>query len=107
MLGKPRAGHFATKKDFDHLKTTHPRECAAQLRQLMDGVHAWLQTGVLAPGQDGIEDATHMVSTAGGGMPGEVETRVQLEWKVDPNAMFFKMGWTMATAKKFLKEVEK
>jgi hypothetical protein len=103
MLGKPRAEHFATKEDFKQLKAKAPEVVKGRLREIMEGREAWFEVGTLAAGQPGREDATHRVSQAGGGPGGEgAEVRVQLELREDHNALFYKMGWTLAEAEAFL-----
>jgi hypothetical protein len=102
MLGKPRAEHFRTKDDFYQLRAKAPDEAKAQLMRLRDGRFAWFETGALAAGVKGLTDNTHRVASAGDMTGGDGGAQVQLELREDPNALFYKMGWTLAEAEAFI-----
>jgi hypothetical protein len=96
MIGPPSIWHFATKSDYYKMLALYPDEARARFWALWKGRFAWFETGVLVDGDEGLTDGTHKVveyKDEFGQEPGPA-VRVQLEYRVDPNALFYMLGFT-------------
>jgi len=85
---------LSTKEDYMNCMEAWPGETKAALRSLWADRFAWREAGELAEGDDGIEDASHMVVTKEGSEGAGLPVRVQIELVTDPNARVYRMGFT-------------
>jgi hypothetical protein len=103
MRGSPKV--YGTIQDFQNVANAYPVEAATALQNLMDARFIWKQSKVLERREDGIEDSTHKIVLTGNDMDQDAPQQlVQMELAEDENAAFFRMGWTMAKAEKFIKQ---
>ncbi|MBR0098777.1 MAG: hypothetical protein IJP90_03580, partial [Treponema sp.] len=81
-----------------------PEETKAELRRLIAGRFEFVQTGVLAEGEDGVEDESHKVLiTQETDSEGRTfEKRVQFELREDANARLFRLGFTLEEAERLV-----
>lgn len=89
MRGFPKT--LATKRDYMNCMKLYPEETKRALRSLLAGRYRWEETGELADGDSGTEDAGHRVDERDG-------KRVQMERREDPAARLFLLGFTVAEA---------
>ena len=92
MRGFPQV--LSTKEDYMNCIEEWPEETRAALRTLWADRFAWREAGELAEGNDGIEDASHMVVTKEGSEGSGLPVRVQMELVSDPNARVYRLGFT-------------
>lgn len=101
MIGAARLGHFKTKIDYYNLLKREPETAKARLEELKAGRFVWFAVGILTEGEAGQEDETHKVIETDGEM-GEEPGRVQYALLEDPNAEFFRLGFTLEEAEIFM-----
>jgi hypothetical protein len=100
MRGFPR--HLNTKVDYLHVRAEFPADqWQPKFQLLLDGRFAWLPVGPLADGDAGVADSTHRVVEHADGQ-GQIVERVQEEWREDPNATIFRLGFTVAEVEALL-----
>ena len=102
MRGFPES--FATKQDYLNGIATYPEKTKAELRRLIAGRFEFVQTGVLAEGEEGVEDESHKVLiTQETDSEGRTfEKRVQFELREDANARLFRLGFTLEEAERLV-----
>jgi len=98
MRGFPN--HLNTKQDFLNLLDDYPDETRAALQTLIDEKNQWLNTGLLGSDDKGITDGSHKVVEVENAAE-EIE-RYQYEFKEDPNAKIFQLGFTVEEVQKLL-----
>jgi len=92
MRGFPQV--LSTKEDYMNCMEAWPDETRAALRQLLADRFVWKEAGELAEGEDGMEDASHMVVAKEGSEGAGLPVRVQMELAADPNARVYRLGFT-------------
>ncbi len=94
MRGFPK--HLSTRDDYLYVRENFPPEqWRPRFQALLDERFAWLPVGPLAAGEPGIEDATHRVVEHTDEREQVIE-RVQEEYREDPNAAIFRLGFAVA-----------
>lgn len=101
MRGFPK--HMNTKQDYLNLKDKFPEETRAALQRLLDERIQWLDVGVLAKGEAGLEDKTHKIIEVEL-MEGGTE-RHQINYMKDPNARLYKLGVTVKEAENLISSI--
>jgi hypothetical protein len=105
MRGFPK--YLNTKTDYEYVKATFPPEqWRPRFQALLDERFAWLPVGPLADGQPGVEDETHRVLVNPAETGQNVPVRVQEEYREDPNATIFRLGFTVEEVTQILEEEE-
>ena len=94
MKGIPK--HLNTKQDFLNIKEMFPDESKSRFQELLDTKDTWMNMGKLEGA--GIEDKTHKIL----GVEMGNETLYQMEYKEDPNARIFRLGFTVEELEGFL-----
>ncbi len=106
MRGFP--GYLNTKRDYMNCLAVMPYETKAALQGLLDARYAWFPVRMLAQGEepaltDGQKVVVSNMNTPGG--EASAPERWLYEWREDKNASLFRMGFTVAEVKKFIKTV--
>jgi hypothetical protein len=101
MRGFPK--HLNTKADYLYVKENFPPEQSRPaFQRLLDERFAWLPVGPLKAGDKGLEDKTHRVVEMRDESGQNVTERVQEEYREDPNATIFRLGFTVEEVKEHL-----
>jgi hypothetical protein len=100
MKGFPKT--FNTKKDVELCLEKWPRQTKAFLQRILDNRFEWLIDRKLDSTEEGVENDTHKVSVVYD-EDGSMVERYQLEWKEDPNARLFRLGFTVDEAQELVK----
>ena len=94
---------FSTKGDFYNVREEFPDKVKEVLRNLMGARYIWVIDKELLAGTKGIEDSTHQVIKTMVDEDGEQrEATMQMKMVEDKNAEFYRLGWTVEEANKFL-----
>ena len=94
MKGFPR--HLNTKDDYQFVTANFPPDqWRPRVQALIDERFSWLPAGALAEGVPGLEDETHRVVEMRDDTGQHVIERVQEEYREDPNAVIFRLGFTV------------
>lgn len=100
MRGFPK--HLNTKNDYLYIRTEYPADqWRPRFQSLLDERYAWLPISTLADGETGIEDDTHRVIEHSDEQDQVVE-RVQEEYREDPHATIFRLGFTVSEVEALL-----
>lgn len=103
MFGFPKV--FSTKEDYYNSKAEYPAETKAHLKKVMDGRFIWQKDHELSEGETGINDATHKVimsASETGDMMNHQEVPVQMVLVEDMNSLFYRLGFTLDEANRFI-----
>lgn len=93
MRGMPK--HLNSKTDYLYLKQEfQPDQWRPRFQVLLDERYSWLPMGPLADGEPGIEDDSHRI-VEHTDEAGQVVERIQEEYREDPNALIFRLGFTV------------
>lgn len=90
MRGLPK--FFNTKQDYLNCLSEFATETKAELQKLLDYRFSWFDVAILEDPATGIEDDTHRV----------IEN-MQQEYREDPNARIFQLGFTVEEVEELLK----
>ncbi|WP_298434569.1 hypothetical protein [Geobacter sp.] len=94
MRGIPR--HLNTKQDYLTIRNEFPPEVwRPRFQALLDERFAWLPVGPLAEGEPGVTDDTHRVVELLDEASQTMIERIQEEYREDPNATIFRLGFTV------------
>jgi hypothetical protein len=94
MKGFP--GYLNTRADYEYVRDNFPPEqWRSRFQALLDERFSWLPVGPLAEGAPGVEDASHRVVEHYDGTGQAVVSRVQEEFREDPAALIFRLGFTV------------
>lgn len=100
MIGFPK--NLNTKEDYEYVrKNFQKEEWEKEFQNLLDTVNEWFNMGVLADGDTGTTDDTHRVTEDKQEDTGTV-TRTQWEYKENPDAKIFQLGYTVEEVKAIL-----
>ncbi len=100
MIGYPK--NLNTKEDYEYVRKNFPKdEWTPAFQDLLDTVNEWFNLGALADGETGTVDDTHKV-TEDRREDTDVVTRTQWEYKENPDAKIFQLGYTVAEVKAIL-----
>ena len=97
MRGKPK--HLNSKQDYINFVSMWPAEGKQKLQSLLDEKIYWVNTGKID--DDGITNETHKVSVLKDDEDNITE-RYQLEWKENPRAKIFRLGFTAEEVEKLI-----
>ena len=97
MRGKPK--HLNSKQDYINFAKLWPAEGKQKFQSLLDGKISWVNTGKID--DDGITDETHKVSILKDDEDNITE-KYQLEWKENPQAKIFRLGFTAEEVEKLI-----
>ena len=101
MRGFPK--HLNTRSDYEYVRTHFPCEkWEPYFKALLDTAYSWFFVGTLENESDGINDETHKVVTHQDVLHGE--QRIQYEWKKNPQAKIFEIGYTEDEVKDILSQ---
>lgn len=99
MIGYPST--LNDRADYEYVRENFPKsEWKQDFQDLLDTVYEWFNIGKLKDGEEGVTDETHKV-VDGGTEEGESE-RYQFEYKENPNARIFQLGYTVDEVKAIL-----
>lgn len=94
MRGFPK--HLNSKQDYLYvIQEFPPEQWLPRLQSLLYERFAWLPTGKLADGDNGVTDDTHRVIEMHDETGQVVVERVQEHYIEDPNATIFRLGFTV------------
>lgn len=100
MIGFPL--HLNTKHDYQFIHDHFPSaKWQLPWQALLDTKDAWLMTDLLQDEQSGVEDVTHRIEAVD--LPGGALEYYQYEFKEDPNALIFRLGFTAIEVEDTLK----
>ena len=100
MKGLP--AHLNTKDDYLNIKDTFCRTVWEPMFQaLLDSRLAWINVGGITEG-DGITNETHKVVNCS---VGELIVKFQFEFKEDPAAKIFRVGFTVGAVKEIVNSI--
>lgn len=100
MIGYPK--NLNTKEDYEYVRANFPKEeWQGEFQNLLDTVCEWFNMGVLADGDAGTTDDTHKVTEDKREDTATV-TRTQWEYKENPDAKIFRLGYTVDEVKAIL-----
>ncbi len=100
MIGYPK--NLNTKEDYEYVRKNFPKdEWEPAFQALLDTVNEWFNLGVLADDDAGTVDDTHKV-TEDRREDTDVVTRTQWEYKENPDAKIFQLGYTVVEVKAIL-----
>lgn len=100
MIGYPKT--LNTKEDYEYVRANFPKEeWQGEFQNLLDTVYEWFNMDALADGDAGITDDTHKV-TEDKREDMTTVTRTQWEYKENPDAKIFKLGYTVDEVKAIL-----
>lgn len=101
MNGYPKS--LNTREDYEYVLANFPREDWEQdFCDLLATVYEWENVGKLKDGEEGITDETHRVEVCE--MDESTVERYQYEYKENPNAKIFRIGYTVDEVKEILGE---
>ena len=101
MNGYPK--NLNTREDYEYVLANFPREDWEQdFCDLLVTVYEWENVGKLKDGEEGITDETHRVEVCE--MGESTVERYQYEYKENPNAKIFRIGYTVDEVKEILGE---
>lgn len=103
MIGYPKV--LNTRADYDVVRAAFPPEQWKPSWQRLvepENYMAWFPVRELAAGETGLTDDTHRVVEHG--MPEDPGPRWQEEWREDPDAKIFQLGFTVAEVEAALAE---
>lgn len=104
MRGFPK--HLNTKQDCQYIQKNFPKnQWKPVLQKILDGRFEWLNTKTLKLEEVGIADETHRVTEVKDETEKIIE-KYQQEYKEDPNAKLFKIGFTVSEMTDLLKSQE-
>jgi len=95
MRGMPQT--WNSKRDVLYCLDHWPTQAKHALQRFLDSRFEWIIVKKLADDESGVEDDTHRVREVTD-EDGNVVERYQLEWKEDPNARLFRLGFTVDEA---------
>ncbi len=99
MKGVPNS--LNTRCDYEYLRNNFtPADWRPRFRELLVGRYVWQISGQLAAAADGVDDDTHRVQIEAD--ESGTETIYQMELVEDPNAVIFKLGYTVAEVERIL-----
>ena len=101
MKGFPRV--FSTKVDFYNVREEFPDKVKEVLRSLMGARYIWVIDKEILADTKGIEDSTHQIIKTTVDEDGvQREATMQMKMVEDKNSEFYRLGWTVEEANKFL-----
>ena len=99
MIGYPST--LNDRADYEYVRANFPKsEWQKDFQNLLDTVYEWFNMGKLADGDEGVTDETHKVVE--GGREEEKSERYQFEYKENPDARIFRLGYTVDEVKAIL-----
>ncbi len=99
MNGYPQT--LNDRADYDYVRENFPKsDWEKDYQNLLDTVYEWFNLGKLADGEEGVTDETHKVVTCE--MCDEKAERYQYEYKENPDARIFRLGFTVDEVKSIL-----
>lgn len=100
MIGYPKT--LNTKEDYEFVRQNFPKEeWKEDFEDLLATVNEWFNLGKLEEGDAGITDDTHKVVESEQD-DGAVTERYQYEYKENPNARIYQLGYTVDEVKAIL-----
>lgn len=102
MRGFPK--HFNTKQDVENALALYPGEASRRLQRLIDERFNWFPTGQVGSVEAGVTDGTHKVVRQEDA--DETVTYTQLEWREDPKAKLFRLGFTVEEAQALIDGID-
>ena len=101
MIGYPST--LNDRADYEYVRENFQKpEWKQDFQDLIDTVYEWFNIGKLKDGEEGITDEVHKVVIDEREGAGTV--RHQYEYKENPNAKIFRLGYTVAEVKEILGE---
>jgi hypothetical protein len=101
MKGFPK--HLNTRADYLYIKEhSSPELWRPRFQALLNERFSWLPAGPLADGEPGNDDESHRVVEMRDETGQTVVSRVQEEYREDPNAVIFRLGFTVEEVEKAL-----
>lgn len=93
MRGFPK--HLNSKQDFYNLINIYPKQTKEEAQKLLDNRIGWITTERLKDTKTGMINDTHRIDEIKD-EEGNIVERYQVEYKEDPNARMFQLGFTVA-----------
>ena len=101
MIGYPST--LNDRADYEYVRENFPKsEREQDFQDLIDTVYEWFNIGKLKDGEEGITDEVHKVVM--NEQEGAGTARYQYEYKENPDAKIFRLGYTVAEVKEILGE---
>ena len=101
MKGFPSV--FSTKGDFYNVREEFPDKVKEVLRRLMGARYIWVIDKEILADTKGIEDSTHQIIKTTVDEDGvQREATMQMKLVEDKNSEFYRLGWSVEEANKFL-----
>lgn len=101
MKGFPSV--FSTKGDFYNVREEFPDKVKEVLRRLMGARYIWVIDKEILADTKGIEDSTHQIIKTTVDEDGvQREATMQMKMVEDKNSEFYRLGWSVEEANKFL-----
>jgi len=101
MRGFPK--RFNTKQDVLNTLPSYPKETKEFLQTILNTRKNWLIVKVLEDGEQGINNLTNRVQEHKDDNDVVIQ-RVQEEYKKDPNATMYRLGFTVTEIEELLQE---
>ena len=101
MRGFPK--HLNTRADYEYVRINFPPEqWRPAFQRLLDDRFSWLPSGPLKDNEEGVEDKTHRVIEFRDENGKTAVERVQEEYREDPNAVIFRVGFRVEEVEEIL-----
>ena len=101
MKGFPSV--FSTKGDFYNVREEFPDKVKEVLRRLMGARYIWVIDKEILADTKGTEDSTHQIIKTTVDEDGvQREATMQMKMVEDKNSEFYRLGWSVEEANKFL-----
>jgi len=101
MRGFPK--HLNTRADYEYVRAAFPPEqWRPAFQRLLDERWSWLPCGPLSASDQGVTDQSHRVVEIYDDAGRTLVSRVQEEYREDPNAVIFRLGFTVEEVEKLL-----